>query len=80
MESQGMEKAVEARNAALVEKFPACKSFFCVLTEKNWNSAEFFESQYVEKQWFCLSKQGVSKITDPATLYDTLLNPCFSTF
>jgi hypothetical protein len=56
----------EAREADLKEGFPDCTPYLCVLTQKNWNSAEFLESPYCEKQWFCLSRVGVGKITDPA--------------
>jgi hypothetical protein len=56
----------EARNAALLERFPACSPYLCVLTQKNWDSAEFLGSPYCGKQWFCLSKVSVGKITDSA--------------
>jgi hypothetical protein len=51
---------------------PGCTSYMCVLTQKNWNSAEFLGSPYCGKTWFCLSKVGVGKITDPA---NDLLHP-----
>jgi hypothetical protein len=56
----------EARNKALRERFPDCLSYICVFTQKNWNFTEFLESPHYGKQWFCLSKVSVGKITDPA--------------
>jgi hypothetical protein len=56
----------EARNAALIERFPGCSPYLCVLTQKNWHSAEFLQSPYCRKQWFCLSKVSIGKNTDPA--------------
>jgi hypothetical protein len=58
-------KQWKARNAALRKEFPGCSSYLCVFTQKNWNSEEFLNSPECEKQWFCLSKESVGKITDP---------------
>jgi len=63
---KGWKEQCETRNAALLELFPDCTPYICVLTQKNWNSEEFLHSPYSGKQWFCLSKVGVGKIADPA--------------
>jgi hypothetical protein len=60
------------RNAALLQAFPGCMPYMCVLTQKNWNSDEFLNSPLSRKQWFCLSKVSVGKIKDPA---DSVLHP-----
>ena len=63
---KGWREKCEARNAALLGRFPGCTPYMCVLTQKNWDSTEFLGSPYSGKQWFCLSKVGVGKLTDPA--------------
>jgi hypothetical protein len=67
----------EARNAALLALFPDCAPYMCVLTQKNWDSEEFLNSPSYGRQWFCLSRVGVGKITDPANDILRPIEPMF---
>lgn|SRR5262245_9977347 len=67
----------ETRNNALLQSFPKCTPYLCVLSQKNWRAEELLKSQLCQKQWFCLSKVSVGKITDPV---NDILHPIESLF
>jgi hypothetical protein len=69
----------EKRDNRLAEKFPACTSYLCVLTKKNWDTSEFENSPYFRERWFCLCKRSPAWLSDPIPETDihTPIEPMF---
>ncbi len=74
---KGWRENCESRCDDLLRLFPDCIPYMCVLTEKNWDSAEFLNSELNGTRWFCLSKFMPRAIDDPADAIRNPIEPMF---
>ncbi|MEZ6152358.1 MAG: hypothetical protein R3C09_19840 [Pirellulaceae bacterium] len=49
----------ESRSSNLQILFPDCTAYLCVMTQRNWDSSELEQSEFYEREWFCLSNSDV---------------------
>ena len=61
------ETSHQTRDESLRSLFPDCEPYLCVLSSKNWDSTGFLKSPHFGRNWFCLCRAGIGKLSNPVS-------------